>query len=92
LVAQTTQDEKIFKIVAAAIQEKFPEARIFKTICDSTHRRLEEVISLARRAEANVVVGGKGRLIPISSLKPSDGSPEKISWSSRIKGGTTHRP
>jgi (E)-4-hydroxy-3-methyl-but-2-enyl pyrophosphate reductase len=60
LVAQTTQDEKIFKIVAAAIQEKFPEARIFNTICDSTHRRQEEVISLARRVEAIVVVGGKG--------------------------------
>jgi (E)-4-hydroxy-3-methyl-but-2-enyl pyrophosphate reductase len=60
LVAQTTQDEKLFRIVAAAIQEKFPKARIFNTICDSTHRRQEEVTSLARRVEAMVVVGGKG--------------------------------
>jgi (E)-4-hydroxy-3-methyl-but-2-enyl pyrophosphate reductase len=59
-VAQTTQDEKLFKDVAEAVREKFPEARVFNTICDSTRRRQEEVISLAKRVEAIVVVGGKG--------------------------------
>ena len=59
-VAQTTQDENLFRRVAQAIQEKYSEARIFNTICDSTHRRQGEIISLAQRVEAIVVVGGKG--------------------------------
>ncbi len=35
-------------------------AKIFNTICDSTYRRQEEVLALARKVEAIVVVGGKG--------------------------------
>jgi (E)-4-hydroxy-3-methyl-but-2-enyl pyrophosphate reductase len=59
LVAQTTQDQGRFQEFAEAIQKRFPGTRVFNTICDSTHRRQEEVLTLARKVEAMVVVGGK---------------------------------
>ena len=59
LVAQTTQDQSRFQEFAEAIQKRFPRAKVFNTICDSTHRRQEEVLALTRRVEAMVVVGGK---------------------------------
>ena len=59
LVAQTTQDQSRFHEFAEAIQKRFPGAKVFNTICDSTHRRQEEVLALARKVEAMVVVGGK---------------------------------
>jgi len=59
LVAQTTQDQNQFQALAAAIQNRFPEAKVFNTICESTNRRQDEVLSLARRVDAMVVVGGK---------------------------------
>ena len=59
LVSQTTQDQKRFRTIADAIQGKYPQAKVFNTICDSTHRRQDEVLALARKVEAMVVVGGK---------------------------------
>jgi (E)-4-hydroxy-3-methyl-but-2-enyl pyrophosphate reductase len=59
LVAQTTQDQSLFQEFAKAIRKRFPGAKVFNTICDSTHRRQEEVLALARKVEAMVVVGGK---------------------------------
>jgi (E)-4-hydroxy-3-methyl-but-2-enyl pyrophosphate reductase len=59
-VAQTTQDETRFQALAEAIRKKYPGAKIFNTICDSTHRRQEEVLAMAEKVEAMVVVGGKG--------------------------------
>ena len=58
VVAQTTQDERAFKKIAALIEERYPGAEIFNTICDSTHNRQEEVRSLCKEVEAMVVVGG----------------------------------
>ncbi len=71
LVAQTTQDRNHFQAVAEAVQSKFLGAEVFNTICDSTHRRQGEVLNLARKVEAMVVVGGKEsgntrRLVKIS--------------------------
>ena len=59
-MAQTTQDENLFETFAHAIQKRFPGAQIFNTICDSTHRRQQEVLYLAQKVEAMVVVGGRG--------------------------------
>jgi len=60
LVSQTTQDQRLFQVLAEAIQRKFPEAKVFNTICSSTHRRQDEILALAGKVEAMVVVGGKG--------------------------------
>lgn len=59
LVAQTTQDEKKFAQVAEALCQKFSQVEVFNTICASTQRRQKEVMDLARRVQAMVVVGGK---------------------------------
>ncbi|MBE9581063.1 MAG: 4-hydroxy-3-methylbut-2-enyl diphosphate reductase [Proteobacteria bacterium] len=59
VVAQTTQDGKLFDAVAGAMQERFPGSRVFNTICDSTHQRQAEVREMARNVDAVVVVGGR---------------------------------
>ena len=58
VVAQTTQDEKRFASVAATIQQHSPGAKVFNTICDSTHKRQTEVRELAKSVDAVLVVGG----------------------------------
>jgi 4-hydroxy-3-methylbut-2-enyl diphosphate reductase len=59
VVAQTTQDERAFHTIAGRIVERYPEAEIYNTICDSTHNRQEEVRALCDEVEAMVVVGGR---------------------------------
>jgi 4-hydroxy-3-methylbut-2-enyl diphosphate reductase len=59
LVAQTTQDRQRFEEFAEAVRRKYPGVKIFNTICESTHRRQQEVMDLARKVDAMVVVGGK---------------------------------
>ncbi len=71
VVAQTTQSEGVFADRVAEIKARFPQARIFNTICDATASRQAEVQELAHNAEALVVVGGRNsgntqRLVEIS--------------------------
>jgi len=59
VVSQTTQDERAFETLRAAILKRFPGGKVFNTICDSTHKRQEEVRRLCREVQALVVVGGR---------------------------------
>ncbi len=59
VVSQTTQDEDSFERLSEMIHARFPGGKIFNTICDSTHKRQDEVKKLCGRVEALVVVGGK---------------------------------
>ncbi len=59
IVSQTTQDETVFKRLCHMIMQRFPNGRLFNTICDSTHKRQEEVRNLCKKVQALVVVGGK---------------------------------
>ena len=59
LVAQTTQDEEIFKEIRDRVLERFPEALALSTICQSTHRRQSEVRQMAGEVDAMVVIGGR---------------------------------
>lgn len=58
VVAQTTQDEKVYEEITRAICKRFPETHVFDTICDATHQRQEEVRILSACVDAMVVVGG----------------------------------
>lgn len=58
VVAQTTQNEDTFAQVVARIKERYPDCRVFDTICRSTRRRQAEAKELAQRVDAMVVVGG----------------------------------
>ena len=59
IVSQTTQDEESFDVISRMITGRFPGGRVFNTICDSTHKRQEEVRNLCSRVQAMVVVGGR---------------------------------
>jgi 4-hydroxy-3-methylbut-2-enyl diphosphate reductase len=59
IVSQTTQDEAAFEQLSRIILDRFPGGQVFETICDSTHKRQEEVRELAGRVQAMVVVGGR---------------------------------
>jgi 4-hydroxy-3-methylbut-2-enyl diphosphate reductase len=59
IVCQTTQDERVFEKITTIITDRCPGGEVFNTICDSTHRRQEEVRKLCEQVEAVVVVGGK---------------------------------
>ncbi len=58
VVAQTTQNEEMFHNVVNALMERFPQIRVFDTICDATHLRQQEVRSFAGQVDGVVVVGG----------------------------------
>ena len=58
VVAQTTQDDILYREIVKKILERYPQALIFDTICDATHGRQEEVRSLSKQVDAMVVVGG----------------------------------
>lgn len=59
IVSQTTQDEVVFDKLSRMILDRFPDGRIFNTICGSTHKRQDEVRELGAKVQAMVVVGGK---------------------------------
>lgn len=58
IVAQTTQDQVLYKEITQIIKRKSPRALVFDTICDSTEKRQREVKYLADRMDAMVIVGG----------------------------------
>ncbi len=59
IVSQTTQDDDSFNELSSLITSRFPGGKVFNTICDSTHKRQNEVRILCEQVEAVVVVGGK---------------------------------
>ena len=59
IVSQTTQDEKAFEAISQLILARHPDGKVFNTICDSTHKRQDEVRNLCGQVEALVVVGGR---------------------------------
>ena len=74
IVSQTTQDKTAFDELSSMILARFPDGKIFNTICDATHKRQEEVRSLCQDVEVMVVVGGKNsantqRLVEIAQGK-----------------------
>ncbi|MCK4534594.1 MAG: 4-hydroxy-3-methylbut-2-enyl diphosphate reductase, partial [Syntrophobacterales bacterium] len=59
VVAQTTQDSVGYKEIAEEITRKFPGARVFDTICDSTEKRQAEIKDLASEMDGIIIVGGR---------------------------------
>jgi 4-hydroxy-3-methylbut-2-enyl diphosphate reductase len=74
IVAQTTQDMNTFALIADKLKHRYKNHKVFDTICSSTSRRQEEVISLSEDVDAMIVVGGRGsantnRLVQIAEKK-----------------------
>jgi 4-hydroxy-3-methylbut-2-enyl diphosphate reductase len=59
VVAQTTQNTKIFADIQAWCRDNVSHYEIFNTICDSTEKRQDEVRQMAETHDAVIVVGGK---------------------------------
>jgi len=59
LVVQTTQAPARLRAVAGALAERVRELRAYNTICAATSQRQESAVSLARRVDVMIVVGGK---------------------------------
>nr|WP_320013884.1 4-hydroxy-3-methylbut-2-enyl diphosphate reductase [uncultured Desulfobacter sp.] len=59
VVAQTTQNTKIFADIQAWCRKNVSHYEIFNTICDSTEKRQNEVREMAGTHDAVIVVGGK---------------------------------
>lgn len=59
IVAQTTQNTTFFQSVKDWATREHPHYKVYDTICDSTQKRQDEIVALARNADAVVVVGGR---------------------------------
>ena len=59
VVAQTTQNTKLFEQIKIWCRTHAPHYEIFDTICDSTEKRQNEVRDLSQNHDAVIVVGGK---------------------------------
>ncbi len=59
LLAQTTQNKKLFKEVEEKLRTKCDELIVAKTICSATEHRQEAAIEVASKVEVMIVVGGK---------------------------------
>ncbi len=59
LIAQTTSDPDLYDQVKQNFKEKFPEGQVYDTLCPETRLRQGEIINLAKRVEALVVVGSE---------------------------------
>ncbi len=58
IIAQTTQSfEKLLEFVSCALR-KFPEVRVYNTICNATILRQKESSAVANRVERMIVLGG----------------------------------
>jgi 4-hydroxy-3-methylbut-2-enyl diphosphate reductase len=58
IVAQTTQSfENLMQFVTAALR-RFPEVRVFNTICNATILRQKESTAVAGKADVMIVLGG----------------------------------
>jgi 4-hydroxy-3-methylbut-2-enyl diphosphate reductase len=64
VVAQTTQNTKVYFDIISAVQEKafhnrYAEVRAFNTICDATKNRQAATLELAGKTDVMIIVGGK---------------------------------
>ncbi|MEW6686634.1 MAG: 4-hydroxy-3-methylbut-2-enyl diphosphate reductase [Candidatus Edwardsbacteria bacterium] len=77
LVAQTTQNEEVFREIAKRVGEKVKDFKVFNTICSSTSDRQKEVRKLAKSVEAMVVVGGResANTSRLAEISKSSGTP-----------------
>ncbi|MDD3268707.1 MAG: bifunctional 4-hydroxy-3-methylbut-2-enyl diphosphate reductase/30S ribosomal protein S1, partial [Syntrophomonadaceae bacterium] len=59
MVSQTTRDQKDYQAIFAALSAKYPEARLFNTICPATKKRQEAARLLCQDVDLMLVIGDK---------------------------------
>ncbi len=58
VVAQTTQSGELFEPIVELIKNRYPDVKVFNTVCGATNQRQREVRELAREVDAMIVIGG----------------------------------
>ena len=71
VVSQTTQEAGHFEELVEIIKKRFEDVKVFKTICNATSLRQQELLEIAARSDMVLVVGGRTsantrRLVEIS--------------------------
>jgi len=59
LIAQTTSDPELYEKVKKTFKVKNPDGQVYDTLCPETRLRQGEIINLAKRVDALVVVGSE---------------------------------
>lgn len=59
IVAQTTQSFENLMLFVAEALKKFPEVRVYNTICHATIQRQKESVAVAGKVDVMIVVGGR---------------------------------
>jgi len=77
IVAQTTQNERVYQEITSRLKQRFPECIVFNTICDATQDRQNEVRSFSGQVDGMVVVGGyhSGNTRRLVQVAESEGIP-----------------
>jgi 4-hydroxy-3-methylbut-2-enyl diphosphate reductase len=77
IVAQTTQNTRLFDQVKEWAAQRYPHYKIYETICGSTERRQAEIKRLAESVDVIIVVGGRnsGNTKRLYEIARQTGSP-----------------
>jgi len=59
IVAQTTQNKRVFDETVAVLSQRFETCDVFDTICSATHDRQQETVELANSSDLMIVVGSR---------------------------------
>lgn len=59
IINQTTFSHYEIEKLIKRVQEKYPDAKVFKSVCDASTKRQEALLSLPKDVELIYVVGGK---------------------------------
>ncbi|TYT73628.1 4-hydroxy-3-methylbut-2-enyl diphosphate reductase [Desulfobotulus mexicanus] len=59
IVAQTTQNTRFYEGISTWVTKERSHYKVFNTICDSTEKRQNETMALAKEVDLVIVVGGK---------------------------------
>ncbi len=77
VVAQTTQNVGMFEHCVEKLRERWPDCRVFDTVCRATQFRQQEVERLAKKVDAMVIVGGyhSGNTRRLKEISEATGTP-----------------
>ncbi|HKK90618.1 MAG TPA: 4-hydroxy-3-methylbut-2-enyl diphosphate reductase [Desulfobacteraceae bacterium] len=77
VVAQTTQDTRLYNEIKEWAGKHLGHYQMFDTICDSTEKRQAEVRTIAENSDAIVVIGGKksGNTKRLAQIAKETGKP-----------------
>ncbi len=77
VVSQTTQSYEHFDTLLQAIQKRWPDCTVHRTICGSTDRRQKETVEIAKKVDAMIVVGGRNsaNTVRLAQLATETGTP-----------------